>query len=328
MSAARVGVAVTGNAEALGVAEALQQLWDTKTVVFEVVESHVDRTTKHYRAFTTDQTSPAFVEEQLRTIAARRASGERVRDHAVDEFVAAARFHLRSMAPDTGEYDFIVLLDDLELANRGNETAVVAVVRDAVERAARLGGWRPVEQQWLRERASFHLLDPMLEGYFFASAPSLDAVGARLKPPNKLGSPRLVSRDCEQFEVDPADIDYFAATGTCPRKRKDPNCPWTATPGQNKAEHPKKYLRYLCRGTAHECFCTNYKETEHGVAALQALDWQSVLAAGAPFLQALVEDLWQMLGKPPNIELAGNSNAPTARAKRAADAVDFVLRNL
>ena len=56
-----------------------------------------------------------------------------------------------------------------------------------------------------------------------------------------------------------------------------------------RREHPKKYLKYLCREAAPHEFCSTYRETEGGAHALAGLDWTRLLDAqrSAPFLRAI-----------------------------------------
>jgi hypothetical protein len=223
-----------------------------------------------------------------------------------------------------------VLVEDLELANRGNEQNVVQAMRASVERhvaavAARRDGTRDLADR-LRERASFHLFDPMVEAYFYDDPAALHtAQGGLGRPAHRIGG-----RDAERLTVDAAaDPGYFAEVGECPRHRrpKDRRCPWG---GDGRREHPKKYLKYLCREAPPNEFCSTYVETTGGADALAGLDWSAVLAppGSAPFLRALVEDLADALGQPPEIRDwpdAPTSLAPTARFRAPRTRV---LRNL
>ncbi|MFO0558666.1 MAG: hypothetical protein U0269_11685 [Polyangiales bacterium] len=323
MSATRVGLIVTGDAEALGFADALQRLWPQSTATFEALENHERPESRKYEAFTTSKISVESVRRQRETLAESH-DDPRAPAH-IDRLVQACFYHLDPPSRRDA-VDYVVVIDDVELANRGNETALLEVVRDAVDRVSSWGSWDQVQRMRVRERSSFHFLDPMLEAYFFASAPSLAAIRREIV---SMGTVQTTSASCERFAVDPKDAAFFAPPGECARKRRDRDrkCPWRATGGQNLAEHPKRYLQYLCRAAAPNEFCTDYQETKQGVAALRALDWPSVLAASAPFLQALVEDIADMIGTPPNVSLPPTSStaltalANTMRARS-------VLRNV
>ena len=244
----------------------------------------------------------------------------------IDELVA----YLAGNLCGRGAASFSVLVEDLELANRGNEGNVMQAVRASVERhlagvAERRDGPLDLADR-LRERASFHLFDPMVEAYFYDDPAAFDAAQGGL---GRVAH-RVRDRDPERFEVDaPAEPDYFAAVGECPRHRrpKDRRCPWG---GDGRREHPKKYLKYLCREAPPNEFCSTYLETSGGADALAQLDWSLVLATrgSAPCLRALVEDLAEALGQPPEIHGwpdAPTSEAPTARFRAPHERV---LRNL
>jgi hypothetical protein len=331
MTATRVGLIVTGEAEALGFAVALQRLWPVDVATFEVLRNHEDEMRHKYEAFTTSKVS-------IETVSALRAKIEAVAgtraarvDAHIDRLVQGVFFHCFPLKR-RGAMDYVVVIDDLELVNRGNERAVLDVVRAAVERAAALGKWSDSVRQDVRERASFHLLDPMLEAYFFASPSSLTPIASSLG--RVIPHPQLVQgRSCERFEVSTSDAPFFATPGECPRFRKseDRKCPWRATDGQSLAEHPKKYLQYLCRAGAPNGFCTDYRETQEGATALRVLDWAAVFARGAPYLHALIEDLEAMLGPPPSGSLVpvGEAVALTSLASREQrPELDRVLRNV
>lgn len=329
MTAARVGLIVTGDAEAEGFAEALLQLWSREDATFVVLENHENSSTRTYSSVTNSGVDIA-------TIRARRAeydADDQLSEPVVDKLVQGIHDYLfppRSRRED--KFDFVVAIDDLELINRGREQTVLDVVRDAARLLLSTKG-EPTRTAF-RTRASFHLLDPMLEAYFFDSPASRTAIDRRGGTANATSAARVVAgQPCERFEVDRSDAQYFAAVAAsdeCPRFRrpKDRKCPWRDTDGQDKALHPKKYLQYLCRASGNERFCTNYAETVHGAAALRVLDWQAVLTAGAPYLQSLVEDLADMIGCSPNITLPSlRATALTALDARRADD-DQVLRNL
>ena len=156
----------------------------------------------------------------------------------IDELIG----HLAGNLCGRDAADVSVLVEDLELANRGNEENVVQAVRESVVRhLAKVGGRREGPRDLgdrLRERASFHLFDPMVEAYFYDDPAALDVAQGGMGR----AAHRVAGRDPERFEVDaPAELGYFAAVGECPRHRhpKDRKCPWA---GALRHEHPKKYL--------------------------------------------------------------------------------------
>lgn len=196
-------------------------------------------------------------------------------------------------------HDYAVLLDDVELCNAHQPGRVVDHVRQAVK--SRLDAqWpsadrRARAREKVRERCSFHLLCPMVESYFFGDDPALDRAG---RVGGRASAFDPATRDLEDFEVD--DAVYRDVP---PSDRKGD---WRHSPEQ-RARHPKKYVSYLadprCDGA------TSYREATTGAAALEALDWASVLArpAHARYARSLLADLARIA-------------APTANALRITDA--------
>lgn len=169
--------------------------------------------------------------------------------------------------------DLVLALDDVELVNRTRPEAIVAAVRDAVNR--RIDVHHPTAsrcertRELVQTRCSFHLFAPMIEAYFFGEPAALRRAGA------KRSAQLVPSRDLEDFETD--DPGYLAT------RPGDPNA----------ARHPKRYLANLCEPDT-------YRETLHGKAALASLDWGAVLVPSifVQFARALFTDLDDALGRP------------------------------
>jgi hypothetical protein len=321
MGETRIGLVLTGQAEAEGFAVALKRLWANADVSFEVIAK--DPETRVHPGFTSERIDPIRLERR-----ARDAGGP----PKVDELVQALAGALTKRRP----VDYAMVIDDLELVNRGNEANVLRAFREAVERTGERR--TPQMSERLRARGSIHLLDPMLEAYFFASARTLRKITAQ--------SPRLEpGRDCERLSVDSVESEYFSeALGECSRRKgsgkpgaKERRCPWSGDPTLRR-EHPKKYLQYLCRGSEPEQYCTDYVETAQGSSALREIDWAEVFAHEAPYLRALIEDVEAMVGERPSLpesvwSTARTSGALTAlavhrRVLEANEAATGVLRNL
>jgi hypothetical protein len=205
--------------------------------------------------------------------------------------------------------DYVVLLDDLELANVDQVDVVLDEVRQAVDRHLTTLATRYNEAKMKRvrarlcERASFHLAAPMVESWLFADPDALKRAG--------VANPEVVcladSNTLEAFHTaDPA----FAADDAChcalwhtfsPRKQKQHRPSWLV---EDREQHPKAYLAWLCRDPSIKK-CTAYRESHEGAAALRDLDWSTVQTTdrGLPFLHALLADLADMLGAP--LSLAG-----------------------
>jgi hypothetical protein len=221
--------------------------------------------------------------------------------------------------------DLVLILDDVEVANLGNERMIVDVARAAVQ--GHLAGLssrvREKTAEALRTRVSFHLLRPMIEGWFFGDPGAIRRTGAQ--PPFVLNS------DPEHFEVRD-DMAYLQANeAECPewvaagRKRKlKPK--WIGNPHRHL--HPKGYIQWLTR-EGQEKSCSLYSETEHGAVALAGLNWAAVLSRPADqfqYLRALVADLADALDQVPATGPVEGVRAPLT--DRFTLPPDPVLRNL
>ena len=194
-----------------------------------------------------------------------------------------------------GRADFAVAVDDVELYNIDQPERIIEVFRDAVR--------EHVEERWpsqdrrqtafdrLREQASFHLLSPMVESYFYTDENSIKALG--LDP----DSPRIrTDHDAESFWTD--DPDYTQAIGTL-ADRTAAGRTWTAA--QWYERHPKHYLKYLLSPTSpYDPTVKSYKERDEGAKALVALDADTVLThqSHQTFLRSLINDLADALNAP------------------------------
>jgi hypothetical protein len=184
----------------------------------------------------------------------------------------------------TLQADYALAIDDLALVNADQQAHVLGyfahAVRAHVEAFFPSASTRDRVYQTLKDRASFHLLNPMVETYFFGEPDALVRAKAT-RAPCQFDR----TRDAEDFEVD--DMAYLAPAL--------PTAPWRTVP---RHRHPKNYLRYLCDPTGVEERA--YRETHEGLAALQALDWQKVLGnpSHAPFARALIDDLSDALNVP------------------------------
>jgi hypothetical protein len=196
-----------------------------------------------------------------------------------------------------GGCDLVLAIDDLELPNVATPEHVTRLVRDA---ALRCLGATPTHGalERFRGRCSFHLLCPMVEAYFFGEPAARARAGA--------ARPAVLdpARHLEAFRA--ADADYLGA----------PDEPGHAWRTADRADHPKRYLRYLAGPGA-------YRETRGGCAALRELDWAQVFAhppPGIAFARSLFDDLADALGAPS--PFPGPAHPLTARKPGG------VLRNL
>ena len=304
----RVAVLPTGRMEAEGLAPALAALFPDHA--FTTIFANPREREPHH-AFTTSRLPIPNV-----------GAAPTALDKLVGE-MAAALFPRSRHEP---AHDRVLLVDDLELANRDQPEVVVACVRDAVRRHLEtlVEPRRARTAARLCERASFHLAVPMVEAWLFADPTSLVAAGAQREA-------RLVDgRDPEAFQS--ADPDYEEDDGSgctrwqSKRPRKSEKPLWLKT--DDRLHHPKAYLAWLCRSPGEKC-CTIYRETTKGdgpsgARALERIDWSTVLSNDAHlrFLRAMVADLAFALGAqnpfPGKEAITGLGTRPQ----------DHVLRNL
>jgi len=241
----KVALLVTGKLEALGLAECLGR-------VFPQAEFHVD------------MRLDGFTTSRVRNLGATRVPG------LVDK-LAAALVAAVDPGRDARRSDLAVAIDDLEVANLDQPEVVVEAFRDAVARHL-YARWpssarREAAAERVRGRASFHVLAPMTEAYFFGADDTLRAASVTAIPDLAPGV------DLEAFTV--VDAPFLAAPVD--------SAEW-ARP--DRARHPKRYLKYLT-GSA-------YRETQEGLAALKALDARALVQRSTNqllFLRALLADI-------------------------------------
>jgi hypothetical protein len=207
--------------------------------------------------------------------------------------------------------DLAIAVDDLELINAGRAREVRALFRAAVDREVAKFALTSVERERIAARCSFHLLAPMVEAYFFGER---DAVQRALDHANAPAGIAWTTSS-PSIETFRASDQTYADRVASPDLRKperdgDKALAWRAA---NREAHPKHYMEFLCRHAP-----LGYREGKAGVAALEKLDFASVLAApgGAPLLAELLADLEDGLGLPSVL----GSGAPPR--------VPGVLRNL
>lgn len=228
--------------------------------------------------------------------------------------------------------DFLVLLDDLELANADQPEVVIHELRCAVKR--HIGtlphGLAARASLALREKVSFHLAKPMAEAWLFADPAGPGNAGvpsARLPPKLRAGC------DPEKFETD--DADYDADTGAAcsrwsalteierKRRRKTEQPEWLKSSRQTR---PKSYLAWLARDCSVKK-CSDYHEVPQGEFALSRLGWDEALRRPAQmkYLRSFVYDLADALGGPVPENMRGLTAPLTCRNNRLEDPI---LRNL
>ena len=306
----RVVILPTGRTEWYGLPRALARLFPGHEFTPVPTRSEIDSNLEAFPA-------PGFTANRLT---------ERQRSAPPEDVMALVERAAREAVGDrfSAAADLVLVLDDVEFANRENEAMVVAVARAAV--LQHLSGLsdrvRGRTAAALRDRVSFHLARPMVEGWFFGDPGGLVRVGVE---------PRYVLQsDPECFTVD--DSAYLAAEeAVCPswiaagRKRKS-KPKWIDN--ENRHLHPKGYIQWLTHDASAKS-CSRYSEKDHGAPALANLDWSAVLArptAQFQYLRALVADVADALNQAPATGPISGIQAPLT--SRFALPRDPVLRNL
>jgi hypothetical protein len=271
---------VTGDVEKLALGPALRQIFP-----------HGDFQTVKKDAAATDTLLPP---------------GGTARDHFVrfvDEMLAAGD---ASRSPGGRPFEYVVVVDDLELANAHQADVVIEHMALAArsrldEQISTVGvlprgrnrQWQYLDtdadrRRYLRERCSFHPLSPMVESLFFGAPTDQGWPALRRAGTVRDAAFDPTVTDIERFIT--ADRDYLVFPGSAgwtKGKAMDPT--W-------RARHPKHYVSFLCDPTGRAF--RPYKEKEGGKAALEALDWQSVVAppTHACMVRALLADIADMVG--------------------------------
>lgn len=197
--------------------------------------------------------------------------------------------------------DQVVILDDLELANLHQPQVVVEVMRASVKHYLDQlpSHLRAATAQALQQRVSFHLARPMIESWIFADCRGPQRAGAPHPGLVKPGDPEAFETDDPAYLTDVGCAGYQHRLRTRGKVDKKHTPLWLrGKTSPRRHQHPKAYLAWLCSDPA-ETTCTRYRETHEGVTALEALDWNALLAHPdhAPFARALIHDIADALGE-------------------------------
>jgi len=179
--------------------------------------------------------------------------------------------------------DLVIVIDDVELGNLGQEHIIAKHFKSAVEQTLKeySGDTESRYREILRNKCSFHVLKPMVESYFFGDSNALSLAGVPVGEIPKLVHPT----DVEQFETnDPAWLSTCRVENDTKRQK----IPWWC-----HERHPKHYLEHLtARGQVF------YDETSYGKTALEALAWPQVpkCQSDTSFIRSLFEDISDWFG--------------------------------
>jgi hypothetical protein len=208
--------------------------------------------------------------------------------------------------------DLVIVIDDVELGNLGQEhiiaehfrTAVIEVIQDKTQGStseeARL-------RDVIRKKCSFHLLKPMVEAYLFGDSNALGLAGV----PSGINPCLVHLTDVEEFETnDPQWLPTCCLENT----KQQINNPWWC-----HERHPKHYLEYLTE---------SYDETIEGKTALLQLNWTLVSKCqnNIPIFRSLFEDIsnWYNISSPIGI----GSTHPNFWINKMVNPATFLLRNM
>lgn len=215
--------------------------------------------------------------------------------------------------------DLIVVIDDVELGNLGQENVIAKHFHNAVLQELNKYNTKTMRryQDILRQKCSFHLLKPMVESYLFGDTHALRVAGVPVGETPKLVHPT----DIEQFETnDPAWLPI------CMREnaKRQQSVPWW-----HHECHPKHYLEHLTeRGQVF------YDETTYGKNALEKLAWKKVpkyskdpkYSYDTPFIRSLFEDIADWFGIPN--PLGKGETHPNFYPPKSVSRASLLLRNM
>jgi len=317
----RVSLITTGHMEMRALPNALKALFPDHEFIAEQLESN-----KPFSGFTS---------ERVRALSPADPPGKAAK------LVRSALGTVVAEDERTQPCDLAVILEDLEVANRGNEAVLIEHVRQSALRV--------LDEQWpnqprplagrefvrrrLREHVSFHLAVPMPESWFFGDPAVLPDAGV---PDHHLPPLLAPDRDPEDFLTeDPAyekddgsECQAWVHQGR--RTEQEHRPPWLADlypVTDRRRKHPKWYLAWLARHPS-QANCTCYSAGRQGVRALRRLNWSTVLtkATWFSYLRAFIRDLEAALDTSAIGVPATGDEAPLTSIGQLPS--DPILRNL
>ena len=231
---------------------------------------------------------------------------------------------LNSKQPNGTPPDLVIVVDDVELGNAGQEGVIVQAFQTAVK--DKLNALQQQQsastfsriQARIQTACSFHLLCPMVESYFFADSATLAVGGVAASI-----SPRLLHpTNVEQFDASP-DL-HPAWQALCQRENSRQHSLehlWWQT-----ERHPKHYLSHLLDISGVE----GYFETTLGAQMIQALNWNRMAKTptDSPIISALLEDIWDWFGQTPLLGDCVGQSSPATYQVRTLRPTQRLLRNI
>ncbi|MBK5152401.1 hypothetical protein IQ285_32400 [Burkholderia sp. R-69608] len=210
--------------------------------------------------------------------------------------------------------DLVIVIDDVELGNMGQEDVIAEHFRMAVETELanrNLGGSAlDKHKKIVRERCSFHVLRPMVEAYFFGETQVLQKIGVTSIP--------LLRHETDVEDFESIDGNWLPECHAHNQTQISNGVDWW-----KHETHPKHYINHLLMRSSSSA----YDETVQGASALRGLDWKKVprVATDALYIRSLFEDLadWFEIGSP----VIGNT-APSYYPQKNVRRANLTLRNL
>lgn len=231
---------------------------------------------------------------------------------------------LNSKQPNGTPPDLVIVVDDVELGNAGQEGLIVQAFQTAVRDKLNALQQQQSASTFSRTQAriqtacSFHLLCPMVESYFFADSATLAVGGVAASI-----SPRLLHpTNVEQFDASP-DLhpDWQALCQSENSRQHSLKHLWWQT-----ERHPKHYLSHLLAISA----APAYHETTLGAQMIQAVNWSKVAktSTDSPIISALLEDIWDWFGQTPLPGDCVGQSSPATYQVRTLRPTQRLLRNI
>lgn len=231
---------------------------------------------------------------------------------------------LNSKQPKGTPPDLVIVVDDVELGNAGQEGVIVQAFQAAVKDKLNALQQQQSASTFSRTQAriqtacSFHLLCPMVESYFFADSATLAVGGVPASVSPQLGHPTNV----EQFDAS-SDLhpDWQALCQRENSRQHQLKHLWWHT-----ERHPKYYLSHLLDISG----VGDYFETTLGAQMIEAVNWNRVAktSTDSPIISALLEDIWDWFGQtPPRGDCVGQSSPATYQV-RTLRQTQRLLRNI
>lgn len=292
MADKHIKLIVTGDSEKKSLHKSLQNCFPTHTANGDLVVWDVPRKAIH----------GGSTSHRLSADSPPLASMTKLVDEMFAETIASKK-------PKGSPPDFVIVIDDVELGNVGQEAVVVQAFLAAVNaKLALLQAEHSASHfKWIQTRVqeccSFHLLCPMVEAYFFADPATLISEGVTTNNHPLLAHPT----DVEQFDASPDPHPDWLAICRAKDKEQKIIHPWWET-----SRHPKHYLTHLLTISA----APAYHETTLGARMIEATNWAAVAktSTDSPIISALLEDIWDWFEQlPPAGSFQGSSSTTTYR---------------